>query len=417
MKHELFGRPLAYYQERQCRNTAAEIAQQPALWKRLVKELTGQKREIEAFMETVSQEKRLRIVTTGAGSSAFIGETFQFLLAEELGIYTENVHTTDIISAPEGVLFDIPTLLISYARSGESPESIAAVQFAEQRISKLFQIIFVCDTESSLAKAGYQMEGALVIGMPPESCDKGFAMTSSVSCMSIATWCVFHYQELEQYAGYVNALAESVAEQIDGLAESARQIAKEPYRRIIWLGTGPLKGLAREAAVKSMELSNGYVHAGYDGAAAFRHGPKTVINEETLTVHFLSENEYSRNYDLDLAREVIREKQQNLVAIVRPEADGMNLAGRDYEAVYRLPKCLPQNSGMGAYLFSLVFSQLLSMEKSLELGCTTDNPCPKGEVNRVVQGVVIYQLPQKQKQSAAAGIWHTGQKQADTGPN
>ena len=74
MKHELFGRPLAYYQERQCRNTAAEIAQQPALWKRLVKELTGQKREIEAFMETVSQEKRLRIVTTGAGSSAFIGK-------------------------------------------------------------------------------------------------------------------------------------------------------------------------------------------------------------------------------------------------------------------------------------------------------------------------------------------------------
>lgn len=404
MKNELFGRPYEYYQQHQCAHTAGEIAQQPKLWKRLVRELIGRKKEIEAFMETVSQEKNLRIVTTGAGSSAFIGETFQFLLAEELGIYTENIHTTDIISAPQGVLFDTPTLLISYARSGESPESLAAVQFAEKRISKLYQIIFVCDTGSSLAKAGYNMERTLVLGMPPESCDKGFAMTSSVSCMSIATWCVFHYQEMEQYGKYVDALAKSAAEQMDGLAESARQIAKEKYRRIIWLGTGALKGLAREAAVKSMELSNGYVHAGYDGAAAFRHGPKTVINEETLTVHFLSENKYSRNYDLDLAREVIREKQGNLVAIVRPEADGMELPGKDHEAVYCLPECLPKDSGMGAYLFSLVFSQLLSMEKSLELGCPTDNPCPKGEVNRVVQGVVIYALPEKPEIKPSAGL-------------
>lgn len=415
MKNELFGRPYAYYQQHQCEYTAAEIAQQPELWKCLVRELTGRKKEIGAFMEAVSQEKNLRIVTTGAGSSAFIGETFQFLLAEELGIYTENIHTTDIISAPEGVLFDTPTLLISYARSGESPESLAAVQFAEKRISKLYQIIFVCDTDSSLAKAGYSMERTLVLGMPPQSCDKGFAMTSSVSCMSIATWCVFHYQEMERYGEYVDALAKFAAEQMDRLAESARQIAKEKYRRIIWLGTGSLKGLAREAAVKSMELSNGYVHAGYDGAAAFRHGPKTVINEETLTVHFLSENKYSRNYDLDLAREVIREKQGNLVAIVGPQADGMELPGKDYEAVYRLPECLPKDSGMGAYLFSLVFSQLLSMEKSLELGCPTDNPCPKGEVNRVVQGVVIYKLPEKSdKKQAAVFSARPGEENAGT---
>lgn len=390
MKNELFGRPFTYYQEHKCENTASEIAQQPKLWRRLAKELTERQEEIAEFMEAAYREDNLRIITAGAGSSAFIGETFQFLLAEELGIFTENIHTTDIISAPEGTLYDRPTLLISYARSGESPESLAAVQFAKKRIQKLYQIIFVCDTDSSLAKAGYEMERSLVIGMPPESCDKGFAMTSSVSCMSIATWCVFHYREMPKYAEYVNALADSLQEQMDRLEESAKQIAKEKYRRIIWLGTGPLKGLAREAAVKSMELSNGYVHAGYDGAVAFRHGPKTVINEETLTVHFLSANPYSRKYDRDLALELIRERGQNLVATVKQEEEKEEVTGENYEALYHLPHDIPKNSEMGAYLYSLVFSQLLSMEKSLELGCPTDNPCPKGEVNRVVQGVVIY---------------------------
>lgn len=392
MKTELFGKPMTYYEEHSCINTVTEIAQQPEVWNTLADELVERKEEITAFMDKVLAEKDLRIVTTGAGSSAFVGETFLYMLAAEMGIRTENVHTTDIISAPDATLFDVPTLLISYARSGESPESIAAVQFAKKRVKKLYNIVIVCDKDSSLARCGYEMEDSLVLDLPKETCDKGFAMTSSVSCMSIATWCVFHYKEMETYVGYVRAMAKAMEAQIDSLADMAGRIAENDYRRIIWLGTGSLKGLSREASIKSMELSDGYVHAGYDAPTGFRHGPKTVINDETLTVHFISNQEYSRKYDTDLANELIREKQKNLVVTVKPEETKGEITGEDYEVVYRIPEELPKDSEMGAYIFSLVFSQLLSMKKSLDKGFTTDNPCPKGDVNRVVQGIVIYEI-------------------------
>lgn len=392
MKNKLFGKPMEYYKEHCCIHTATEIAQQPDVWKELADRLAARKEEICAFMDQVLGEKSLRIVLTGAGSSAFIGETFVYLLGRELGIRAENVHTTDIISVPDAVLFDVPTLLISYARSGESPESIAAVKFAERKIKNLYNIMIVCDKESRLAKYGGKTEKTLVLDMPERACDQGFAMTSSVSCMSLATWCLFHYQRMGEYVQYVRELSESLALQIDGLAEKAEQIAGNDYRRLIWLGSGALKGLSREGAVKSMELSNGYIHAGYDAPTGFRHGPKTVINEETLTVHFISNQAYTRKYDADLANEIIRERQGNLVVTVKPESADQDITGEDTAIVYQIPEMLPKDSEMGAYIFSLVFLQLLSMKKSLEKGYTTDNPCPKGDVNRIVQGIVIYEI-------------------------
>lgn len=392
MKNELFGKPLTYYEENHCINTVTEIAQQPAVWRELADTMMQRKEEISVFMDEVLSVPDLRIVTTGAGSSAFVGETFLYMLAGEMGIRTENVHTTDIISAPDETLFDVPTLLISYARSGESPESIAAIRFAQKRVKNLYNIVIVCDKNSSLAKCGYETEQSMVLNLPEKTCDKGFAMTSSVSCMSIATWCLFHYKEMEEYTGYVRVLAEAMDSQIGGLADRAGAIAENDYRRLIWLGTGALKGLSREASIKSMELSDGYVHAGYDAPTGFRHGPKTVINDETLTIHFISNKEYSRKYDADLANEIIREKQKNLVVTVKPDFAKDEITGEDYEVVYQIPKELPENSEMGSYIFSLVFTQLLSMKKSLDKGYTTDNPCPKGDVNRVVQGIIIYEI-------------------------
>lgn len=392
MEEKILGRTMEYYKECGCNHTAAEIHSQPGLWRKTAEMMEGRKEEISRFMDQVMSVENLRIVTAGAGSSAFIGETMQYMLAKELGIRIDNVHTTDMISAPDGVLFDVPTLLISYGRSGESPESSAAVSFAENRIKTIYHIIIVCDGESRLAKCAGEKEKSLVLVMPEGSCDKGFAMTSSVSCMSLATWCLFHYKELETYTAYLRLLADYMEKEMGKLAAGAEKIAEYDYRRIIWLGTGALKGLAREASIKSMELSDGYVHAGYDAPMGFRHGPKTVINDETITIHFLSNQDYSLRYDIDFAEEVIREKQGNLIATVGEERTKNMLTGEDVKVTYTIPQELPEVSEMGAYINCLVFAQLLSMKKSLKLGFTTDSPSKKGDVNRVVQGVVIYDL-------------------------
>ena len=392
MEKEIFGKPISYYEEKGCIHTVNEIAQQPESFHKLAGMMLNRKNEIAQFMETAMAEDGLRIVTTGAGSSAFVGESLQYLLANEMGLRTENVHTTDIISAPSAVLYNVPTLLISYARSGESPESTAAIRFAEKKIDTLYNVVIVCDKNSSLAKLGYETERSLVLDMPEETCDKGFAMTSSVSCMALATWCLFHYNEMEQYTNYLNLLADDLAEEMESLADAAEKIGEIDYRRLIWLGTGALKGLAREASIKSMELSNGYVHSGYDAPAGFRHGPKTVVNDDTMTIHFLSNQDYSLQYDVDFLKELIGEKQKNQIVSIKPETARDMVNGEDFEVIYKLPEELLKKTEMGAYIKCLVFSQLLSMKKSLALGYTTDNPCPKGEVNRVVQGVAIYDI-------------------------
>ena len=392
MEKLYFGKPESFFKDRGAIHTVTEINQQPDTWNKVADKMLERKEEITKFMEKVLSIEGLRIVFTGAGSSAFVGEVMGYMLANEIGLRSETVHTTDIISAPNATLFDVPTLIVSYARSGESPESVAAIKFAQKRIKNLYNIIIVCDKNSTLARKGYEMEKTIVLDMPKESCDIGFAMTSSVSCMALSTWCLFHYKEMDLYANYTKILAKSVEYEMNALAVKAEEIAQNDYRRIIWLGTGALKGLSREAAVKSMELSDGYVHAGFDAPTGFRHGPKTVINDETITIHFISNQGYSLKYDVDFAKELIGEKKKNIVVTVKQEGIKELVTGEDYEVIYEIPSELPTNSEMSAYIKCLIFSQLLSMAKSLEKGYITDNPCLKGSVNRVVQGIVIYDI-------------------------
>ena len=386
----VFERSAAWFDERKAGVTAREVLQQPDLWERLADTLEAREREIASFMQKVLSVPGLRIVFTGAGSSAFIGEALQKLLMRDQGLCSEAVHTTEIVAAPDITLYDTPTLLVSFARSGDSPESVATLKYARRKIKELYQLVVVCNAHSALSDYAQEEAGTLVLNMPQESCDKGFAMTSSVSCMVLGTWCAFGFQELRTRTAYLRALAQSVRGEMPGMDKTARAIAANPYRRIVYLGTGALYGLAREGAVKSLELTNGYVNATYDTPTGFRHGPKTVLDDETLSVHFLSPNVFTQRYDLDVAEELIHEKQKNLVAVLVRKADAERVHGADFLVSYDEPAC--GSPELCAYMKCLIFAQLLSVEKSLERGITTDNPCPKGDVNRVVQGVVIYEL-------------------------
>lgn len=392
MEKRILNKSESYFDEHKALHTAIEINQQPEMWKRVAEQLLENKENVNSFMDEVLAVKDLKVVFTGAGSSAFVGEVMQYILGEECGIEAKTLHTTDIISSPDAILFDKPTLLVSYARSGESPESVAAVQFARKRIKNLYNLIFVCDGTSSLAKLGRELEKTMVVALPKETCDQGFAMTSSVSSMALATWMVFHYKELNKYTDIVTNLANEVETKLNEFALKAEVFAENSYRRLVWLGSGALQGLARESAVKSMELSDGYTHASYDGSAAFRHGPKTVINDETVTVHFITNRPYTKKYDVDLNNEINSEKGKNMTVTVGEEGIKELINNSDYYVEYPKKTICPENSQMDAYIYGLLFAQMLSMFKSIQLGYTTDNPCPKGDVNRVVKGIIIYNI-------------------------
>lgn len=369
--------------------TAEEIENQPVIWKKLAAYLTENGADFKAFMDRVMNVKDLRIIFTGAGSSAFIGESMSMMLMQEYGIRSEVHHTTDIVATPEAIFCDVPTLLVSYSRSGSSPESCAAIQIAQKYVKELYNLVLVCNNDSALSRLPMEPEMTRVIHIPQEACDQGFAMTCSVSCMSLATWCLFSGEKMDEHIAYLPVLADSVAAQMSGMQKTAAEVAAWDYRRIVYLGFGALRGLAREGAVKSQELTNGFVCAMFDTPTGFRHGPKTVLNDETLTVVMTSPLENAGLYDVDMINELTSQKVKNRVAVVADVKRGYDLTAADYVCTYNTPGVY-ERLEIDAYIYSLMFLQLLSFEKSYDLKMTTDNPCPGGEVNRVVQGIIIH---------------------------
>src|SRR3546814_14522956 len=87
-----------------------------------------QKKDLHVFLEAILKRDNLRIILTGAGSSAFIGEAGQGIIQKVTGKITEAIATTDIVTEPE--LFALKskhTLFISFGRSGMSPESFISM--------------------------------------------------------------------------------------------------------------------------------------------------------------------------------------------------------------------------------------------------------------------------------------------------
>ena len=224
--------------------------------------------------------------------------------------------------------------------------------------------------------------------MPGESNDKGFAMTSSVTCMNLACYAFFNIERLGEVTKSIGSIADFIEKEGQKFTEITRRWAEKDYQRLIILGSGCCKGLAREAALKSMELSAGEVNTNYESAMGFRHGPKAVIKDNTLTVHFISPDPLCAKYDLDLLKEINNQKKGNKIITISTtpvpiEAD---------ESVL-IPKT--GDNADNEFFFgicALVFCQLLALFKSMNLGLTTDNPVPGGEITRVVSGVILYPL-------------------------
>jgi tagatose-6-phosphate ketose/aldose isomerase len=363
--------------------TAREISQQPNIWPLIEGLVAADAAASRAFLEPLMRRSDLRIVLTGAGTSAFVGECLAPALARK-GHAVDAVATTDLVGSPMSWLRPrVPMLLVSFARSGNSPESVAALQLAEQCVQECHHLIFTCNAEGALCRLAKNMRNTRIVLLPEETNDRGFAMTSSYSGMLLAAALVFDL--IACAAESVAQLARSAGEVLAGTLPLIGSLTRERFERIVYLGSDSLKGLAREAALKTLELSDGQVVAISDTPLGFRHGPKTIINDRSLVVVLLCNEPYTRRYEVDLlnelradgvARRVLALTAQPLQDLRNPDDVALSGAG----AASDLALCLPY----------AVFAQSLAFMQSLSLGLTPDVPNARGTVNRVVQGVTIY---------------------------
>jgi tagatose-6-phosphate ketose/aldose isomerase len=220
--------------------------------------------------------------------------------------------------------------------------------------------------------------------MPAETHDRGFAMTSSITTMMASCLAVFAPEAIGSRT--FRDVADRCQTILTSLGEFSESVfGNEPWRRIVYLGSGGLQGAARESALKVLELTAGKLAAFYDSPTGFRHGPKSLVDNETLVVVFVSSHPYTRQYDLDLLAELRRDKQAMRVVAIADESNAVIAAGPHI----LLPPSRAFIDVELAFCF-LMYAQVFALAQSISVGNTPDTPSASGTVNRVVQGVVIH---------------------------
>ena len=370
---------LDYIEKNDAHNTYYEIFQQAEKWREVYALYEQRKEKIEEFLAKVGSD--VKIIFTGAGTSEYVGNILNEYL-KSLGTYNfSSIATTDLVSAPYlHFKKDQKTLLVSFARSGNSPESLAAVNLGEQIVDDFYNMALTCAPDGKLALKLKDDDKSFVFIEPEGTNDKGFAMTSSFSSMLLTGLLIFDKRDDKK------ELVESIAKTCQTIIadkENIEKLVDFDFERIIYLGSGPLYKLTNEARLKILELTAGKVASLYESSMGFRHGPKSFVNDKTLVVSFISKNSYTRKYDLDILEETFADKiAPRIIAIANEEING------DFEKLIYKNQI---NEDIYLALPYIVIAQLISLITSLRVGNTPDNPSKSGTVNRVVKGVEIHE--------------------------
>ncbi len=365
--------------------TAKEISEQPQIWDHTFEKLKLEQEDISGFWNS-ALEKSKEIILTGAGTSAYIGYSLEGTFQRHTGITTVSIPTTHLVTHPEDYLrADIPILVISFARSGNSPESVAALRLVDRICKDCHHLVITCDKDGQLAH--YKSENKkYTFVLPPESNDKSLAMTSSYTSMLLTGLLFARFRELNTLKEQVIHLKKYGETVIDKYTKTLKEIAKLDFERAVFLGSGPLFGTATESHLKLQELTDGQIICKNDSFLAFRHGPKAVINEKSIIIFLFSNRETVQRYERDLVKSMQKgKKAMMLIGVSDRPLDGLKL---DKEI------CFTQDrSGIDEEFLavcSVLPAQILGLFKSLELGLKPDNPSISGAISRVVEGVIIY---------------------------
>ncbi|WP_064605692.1 SIS domain-containing protein [Streptobacillus moniliformis] len=367
-------------------NTAKEIHTQPEIWNNVVNTFEESKEIITEFLNKVGKDTQ--VIFTGAGTSEYVGNILAPMLNSMQDGDFVSIATTDIVNNPLHYLKkDKKVLLVSFARSGNSPESVATIKLVNSLVKEVYHLFITCNPKGELALMSVTPEfvnNTLMLLMPEGTNDKGFAMTSSFSSMLMMATLIFYNKTNPENMREAISL---VKKEIDLRLESIKALANEEQDRIIILGDGAFKGLAEELTLKVMELTAGKVVAKSDTTLGFRHGPKSVINNNTIVFLLLSNEEYSRKYALDILSEMKSENVAN--NIVTYSLKYCNDVKEATKVIITPNTTISLEKAIFTYL---IYGQMYAFFKSQHFNLTTDNPFPSGEVNRVVKKFQIHEF-------------------------
>jgi tagatose-6-phosphate ketose/aldose isomerase len=229
-------------------------------------------------------------------------------------------------------------------------------------------------------------ERAFVLALDDTANDRGLAMTGSFTNMVVAGHCIAHAFSPDEYDGQFSLLRQAGERFLGRAEEVAAAIAQEDFAKACFVGSGVLRAVAQESALKLLELTAGKIYTMSESTLGLRHGPMSALNGNTLFVSFVSSDRRRRNYELDLIEEVHKKRLGKLRVVVTPDSTERLGAMADHVLSLHAPELDDEYRAP----VDVMLAQLLGLFCSLRLGLKPDNPSPNGAISRVVSHVNIY---------------------------
>lgn len=363
-------------------HTLREILQQPATWIETVRLLWREAARLRAALEPAPAS----IVLTGSGSSHFIGECLAAGLQQGLGVPVRAIDAGTLLTHASGVLPPGPVLLVSIARSGDSPESAAVVDTLLREAPQCRHLFLTCNARGRLATGYVDEPRVTCVVLDDATDDRSLVMTSSFTNLFLAGRALAMLERPEDFSQAAVLLASAAQRMLEQDADALAAVAREDFDSVVYLGSGGRFGVAREAALKMLEMTAGSVHTFAESYLGLRHGPMSVLDGRTLVVGFLSTNARVRDYELDLLRE-LRNKRLGARRVLVGEQLPRELLGAADVAI-ELPMLAPWGEDEALPLHVLA-GQLLALFRCLKLGRKPDSPAD-GVLSRVVEPFAIH---------------------------
>ena len=373
-------------------HTPKEVAQQPETWLATYRGFRDRQAEIVRFIQSagVSWDPtgRPTVFLVGAGTSDYIGRSLAQLLRRCWHCEVLAVPSTDLLTQSEQWLVPGRSYLwISFSRSGESPEGIAVIERALKTHPGIHHLIVTCNAQSKMLRIAERRQQVLAVALPDEVNDRGLAMTSSFSNMVVFGQCLAHVDGLEGYEKILHQMVEAGTNFLETAAGCAAELASQGFLKACFLGSGPLKAVATESALKVLELTAGRVQTMSESALGLRHGPMAALDDQTMLVAFLSGEERVLGYERDLLEEIGRKRlvKTRILVTAAPNSRLEDLA--EHVLVHS-----PSAGTADDYRppLDVILGQLLGLFFSLHYGLKPDCPSPNGAISRVVQNVLIH---------------------------
>jgi D-galactosamine 6-phosphate deaminase/isomerase len=373
-------------------HTLREICQQPVTWLDTSARVFGSLTRLrEIVAESGLTSKRGTLIFTGSGSSFYAGECLGLTLQRELAVPVHAIPAGLILTHPESALPPAKDcLVVSLARSGDSPESTAGVDLLDEAYPSVRHLIITCNRNGRLAAFRHDDPDSATLVLDDATCDRSLVMTSSFSNLVWAGRSLGLLQSTSVYQGRTEALVVAAKQLLVRKSGEIAALGRQAFRSVLYLGSGVRLGSARESALKMLEMTAGQVMTFAETYLGVRHGPLAAVQTDTLIVCFLSSDPLVRAYELDVIRELTR-KNLGLRMVIAGEQVPMDIGQpQDHVIDYGT------GAGLGDETFPMLdvlVGQLLAFFRCLSLGLRPDAPSREDIINRVVGQFAIHRRP------------------------